>query len=183
MANRFDKNGNKLYPISAAKHGHNWELAYNHLYLLTQEDEDTMREEGLLRIPDETYESYDRLNEIRPGPGTSWVTGKVYGELIEYSAWAEEYRGSTHFSWNPSMDEPEPCENWKIKYYPKDQPADQKEEIFFGTWTAGRERLKDLRKNGYQIADARRTDEGPIENHPKYEIIYDYPRILWLFLF
>lgn len=82
----------KLYPFSFLKYGHNIELAYNHQWLICREMEDGERPyeqsafDHLRRIAD--------LLSITGTAGVVWVTGKVYGELVDLSTWAECYRDS-----------------------------------------------------------------------------------------
>lgn len=80
----------KLYPFSFIKHGHNIELAYNHQWLICKEMED-----GERPYEQEAFDNLDRITDLYDRYGCSgvvWVTGKVYGELMELSVWAECYR-------------------------------------------------------------------------------------------
>lgn len=80
----------KRYPFSMRKYGHNIELAYNHLYIIMREMEDGERE-----WDDKVIDSYYELSDLYEkaiGNAVYWATGKEYGKLQEYSAWAECYR-------------------------------------------------------------------------------------------
>lgn len=163
MEARYNKQGQKLYPFSMLKNGHNIELAYNHLYLLTHEDEETMFEEGLLRVPDETYDSYDRLSELYGaaiGTPIYWCIGKDYADLKEYSMWAELYRDGAARRHRFDPDEEEPICNYKIRYASK-ADGSEKEEIWTGKWSDGMKYLQVLRKQGYAIKEAAETNDQP----------------------
>lgn len=80
----------KRYPFSMRRYGHNIELAYNHLFIITKEMESGERE-----WDDTTFKEYEELSDLYAkaiGCPVYWATGKEYGKLQEYSIWAENYR-------------------------------------------------------------------------------------------
>ena len=83
-------NGEKRYPFSMLKYGHNIELAYNHLKIAVCEMEMGDRE-----WDDKTVESLEVLSDLYEKAiccPIYWATGKEYGLLKEYSEWAEWHR-------------------------------------------------------------------------------------------
>lgn len=90
MEVKRNSKGEKLYPFSMVKYGHNIELAYNHQWLICREMEDHERE-----WDDKAFEWLDTLSEVYAsamGHMIYWATGKEYGVLKEASVWAECYR-------------------------------------------------------------------------------------------
>ena len=85
-------NGEKRYPFSMLKYGHNIELAYNHLKIAESE-----MFEGIREWDDKTIESLEVLSDLYEkaiGHSVYWATGKEYGLLKEYSEWAEWHRAA-----------------------------------------------------------------------------------------
>ena len=87
--------GEKLYPFSVRRNGHNIELAYNHQWLICREMEDGERE-----WDNRAFEQMERISEaycaITPcgADGIAWVNGKTYAVLKDASDWAVCYRDS-----------------------------------------------------------------------------------------
>lgn len=82
--------GEKLYPFSMRKYGHNIELAYNHQKIICWEMED-----GERPWDDKAFDWLEKLGEAyghAAGAPIAWVTGKDYGILQDASGWAECYR-------------------------------------------------------------------------------------------
>lgn len=87
---RLNSKGEKLYPFSMLKYGHNIELAYNHQRIICDE-----MQEGVRAWNDEAFERLDKLEEVYNnaiGSPIYWATGKEYSILTDASAWAEFYR-------------------------------------------------------------------------------------------
>lgn len=87
---RRNSKGEKLYPFSMRKYGHNIELAYNRQYIIINEMQDGERE-----WDDKAIEYYDTLSEVYAnamGHAIYWCNGKEYGILKEASVWADYYR-------------------------------------------------------------------------------------------
>ena len=92
MAREIRRNakGEKLYPFSMRKEGHNIELAYNHMYCIVHDMYHGDREWN-----QKTVDFYEKLTEIygkAMGCPIYWATGKEYGFLREVSAWAVCHR-------------------------------------------------------------------------------------------
>ena len=84
--------GEKLYPFSMIKYGHNIELAYNHQWIICREMEDGERE-----WDQKAFTWMNRLEEaysLAIGHGIAWVNGKTYSVLKDANAWAMVYRDS-----------------------------------------------------------------------------------------
>lgn len=89
---RRNSKGEKLYPFSMLKYGHNIELAYNHQWIICQEMIDGERD-----WDEKAFENRDRITEVYEnaiGNAIYWATGKEYAILRDASVWAECYRGS-----------------------------------------------------------------------------------------
>lgn len=90
MEIRRNSKGEKLYPFSMLRYGHNIELAYNHQYIIVHEMYDGDREWN-----DEAIKYYETLETVYShamGYPIYWCNGKEYGILKEASTWAECYR-------------------------------------------------------------------------------------------
>ena len=91
MENKYNSKGEKLYPFSMRKYGHNIELAYNRQWLICKE-----MEEGEREWSDDAFTWLDKLESVYSvamGHAIYWATGKEYGILKEASVWADTYRG------------------------------------------------------------------------------------------
>lgn len=91
MITKYNSNGQKLYPFSMIKNGHNIEYAYNHQWLICKE-----MEEGERPWDDNAFSWLDKLSDVYAcamGHPIYWATGNEYGILREANAWAVNYRG------------------------------------------------------------------------------------------
>lgn len=96
MTEKRNKRGEKLYPFSMMKYGHNIELAYNHQWLICREMEDHERP-----WDDKAFDYLEELQEVYAdamGAPIFWATGKQYALLKEASVWAECYRDRKNYS-------------------------------------------------------------------------------------
>ena len=87
---RRNNKGEKLYPFSMRKYGHNIELAYNHQKNICDEMED-----GERAVDRKAFEHLQKLSDAYAtaiGHPVAWVNGKTYAVLKDASAWAESYR-------------------------------------------------------------------------------------------
>ena len=92
---KTNSKGEKLYPFSMKKHGHDLEFAYNHQWLICREMEDGDRE-----WDDRAFERLETIEKAYLkyiGYEIVYVTGKNYGLLRDLCAWAENYRAERKF--------------------------------------------------------------------------------------
>lgn len=85
-----NKNGEKLYPFSMIKNGHNVELAYNHQFCICDD-----MENGIIPYDQKAFDYFERLSEVYAkamGNPIYWCIGKEYAILKEASVWATCYR-------------------------------------------------------------------------------------------
>lgn len=94
MAQVFDKQGNKLYPINIDKHQHNVDYAITKCKNLIEDElakpkPDLRKVEGL----EERLEKYEEVFMwLMGGGGVVHVPGWVIGEAKGISLWADEMR-------------------------------------------------------------------------------------------
>ena len=87
MEIKVNSKGEKLYPFSMRRYGHNIEYAYNTLYCNYSDMLD-----GKSEWNDKVYESWSNIQEVYAkamGNAIYWATGKEYGMLKSWSMWAE----------------------------------------------------------------------------------------------
>ena len=90
MENMKNAKGEKLYPFSMKKYGHDIEYAYN--FLRNVYDEMLVGEK---EWDDNTYYSFESIRDIYSRAISApvfWATGKEIGNLKRWALWAESRR-------------------------------------------------------------------------------------------
>lgn len=87
---RRNNKGEKLYPFSMRKYGHNIELAYNHQHNICDD-----MESGIIAWDNKAFEWMDKLSDAYAnaiGSAVAWVNWETLSVLRDANAWAICYR-------------------------------------------------------------------------------------------
>lgn len=99
---RYDREGNKLYPFSVRKHQHDIEFRYNRLSNEIRDMQTAPEFGGRKHTVEEFDKAWNELEDLKvvrervfiPYP-VAWLTGKEYRIARDCVAWAQTTRDNT----------------------------------------------------------------------------------------